>query len=75
MWSWLECHDLASPEAAELFGDVELVTVPEEKEQTAEEYLTRIRTTSAYLTLDSAGRSLRVLHRPGHSLSDTLFHD
>jgi glyoxylase-like metal-dependent hydrolase (beta-lactamase superfamily II) len=26
-------------------------------------------------TLDFAGRSLRVLHRPGHSPSDTLFHD
>jgi glyoxylase-like metal-dependent hydrolase (beta-lactamase superfamily II) len=26
-------------------------------------------------TLDFAGRSLRVLHRPGHSPSDTVFHD
>jgi glyoxylase-like metal-dependent hydrolase (beta-lactamase superfamily II) len=26
-------------------------------------------------TLDLAGRRLRVLHRPGHSPSDTLFHD
>ena len=26
-------------------------------------------------TLDFAGRSLEVLHRPGHSPSDTLFHD
>jgi len=26
-------------------------------------------------TLDFAGRSLRVLHRPGHSPTDTVFHD
>jgi ubiquinone/menaquinone biosynthesis C-methylase UbiE len=58
VWSWLEGHDLARPEAATLFEDVGLVTVGEEKEQTAEEYLARICTTSAYLMLDSGGRTV-----------------
>jgi ubiquinone/menaquinone biosynthesis C-methylase UbiE len=57
VWSWLEGHDLTRPEAAALFEQVELDTVPDDQEVTAEEYLARIRTTSTYLTLDSGGRS------------------
>lgn len=56
VWSWFEGHDLARPEAAALFEDVELATVAEERQITAEEYLSRIRTTSAYLRLDAVGR-------------------
>ena len=57
VWSWLEGHDLVRPEAAALFEDAELATVPEERQVTAEEHLTRIRTTSAYLRLDAHGRT------------------
>jgi SAM-dependent methyltransferase len=56
VWSWLEGHDLARPEAGTLFEDVDLARVAEERQITAEEYLTRIRTTSAYLRLDTGGR-------------------
>lgn len=57
LWSWLSGHDLARPEAATLYEDVEITTVAEERQVTAEEYLARIRTTSAYLRLDAGGRS------------------
>lgn len=57
IWSWLEGHDLARPEAAELFDDVDVVTIAEERQATAEEYLTRIRTTSTYLRLEAGGRT------------------
>ncbi|MGH3126891.1 MAG: methyltransferase domain-containing protein [Gaiellaceae bacterium] len=56
LWSWFAGHDLARPEAAMLFEDVELTTVAEELQVTADECLTRIRTTSAYLRLDADGR-------------------
>jgi ubiquinone/menaquinone biosynthesis C-methylase UbiE len=56
VWSWLEGHDLARPEAATLFEDVELATVAEEQEVTAEEHVAFVRTTSAYLRLDTDGR-------------------
>jgi hypothetical protein len=54
--SGLEGHDLARPEAAALFEDVELATVAEEQEVTADEHVAFVRTTSAYLWLDSDGR-------------------
>jgi hypothetical protein len=57
LWSWFSGHELTRPEAATLFENVEITTVAEERQVTAEEYLTRIRTTSAYLRLDADGRS------------------
>jgi ubiquinone/menaquinone biosynthesis C-methylase UbiE len=56
VWSWLEGHDLARPEAAALFEHAGLATVAEERQVSAEEYLTRVRTTSAYLQLDAGER-------------------
>ena len=56
VWSWFEGRDLARPEAAALFEDVDVATVAEEQELTSAEYVASISTTSAYLGLDSDGR-------------------
>lgn len=52
LWSWLSRHDLARPEAATLFRDVQLVREPLEQTLSVEDYLARIRTTNNYLHLD-----------------------
>lgn len=49
LWAWLSRHDLARPEAASLFRDVELAREPFEQTLTVEDYLARIRTTNNYL--------------------------
>jgi SAM-dependent methyltransferase len=51
LWSWLSYHDLARPEAAELFTDVELVREPFDLDVPTEEYLARLRTSNYYLHL------------------------
>lgn len=56
LWAWLEKRDLARPEAATLFADVDLVKVTEEREVTAAEHVAFVRTTSSYLRLDAARR-------------------
>jgi ubiquinone/menaquinone biosynthesis C-methylase UbiE len=56
VWSWLEWHDLARPEAETLFDAVELATVAEDRVVTAEEHVAHARTTSAYLRLDAGGQ-------------------
>jgi ubiquinone/menaquinone biosynthesis C-methylase UbiE len=53
LWAWLVKREIARPEAAELFGDVRLTTLPIEREETSAESLAHIRTASAYLLLDS----------------------
>jgi SAM-dependent methyltransferase len=53
LWSWLTSHDLARPEAAELYGDVRLEREPVELALSAEEYLARLRTSNYYLHLSS----------------------
>jgi ubiquinone/menaquinone biosynthesis C-methylase UbiE len=53
LWAWLGKRDIARREAAELFADVQVTTVPVERVQTAEEALGEARTTSAYLRLDA----------------------
>jgi SAM-dependent methyltransferase len=54
LWSWLSRRDdLARPEAAELFREVELTREPVEYELPVEDYLARIRTTNSYLHLSS----------------------
>jgi SAM-dependent methyltransferase len=54
LWSWL-CHhqELAVPEAAELFEDVEIAREPFEQDVPLEDYLARIRTTNNYLRMDA----------------------
>jgi len=56
LWAWLVAHDLAVPEAAELFSDVELTKNAVRREMSVEDYLARIRTTNNYLHLSSERR-------------------
>jgi SAM-dependent methyltransferase len=51
LWSWLTYHDLARPEAAELFTDVAVAREPSEVDLSTEDYLARLRTTNYYLHL------------------------
>ena len=53
LWAWLVKREIARPEAAEVFGDVQLTAVPIEREETAAEALAHIRTASMYLLLDA----------------------
>ena len=54
LWSWLcHHHELAVPEAAELFEDVEIAREPFEQDVPLEDYLARIRTTNNYLRMDA----------------------
>jgi len=57
-WSWLSRHELARPEAGELFDCVEVLGAPTPSEFSADEFLRRTRTTSSYLRLDKAQRLL-----------------
>ena len=56
LWSFLSQQDLQHPEAAELFGDVRIETFRIETDQTANDLLAVIRTTSTYLQLDGHAR-------------------
>lgn len=57
LWSWLcHHHELAVPEAAELFEDVEIAREPFDEDVSLEDYLAHIRTTNNYLRLDVATR-------------------
>lgn len=51
LWSWLTFHELASPDAAELFEDVQFLREPLELTLTIADYLDRIRTSNYYLHL------------------------
>ena len=48
VWSWIGRHDLAVPEAAELFNDVQVATVSIYTEVTADKLNALLRTTSLY---------------------------
>jgi ubiquinone/menaquinone biosynthesis C-methylase UbiE len=58
LWAWLEKNENATPEAARLFGDVQLVKIPIETAATVEESLALVRTQSAYLLLTGDRRKL-----------------
>jgi len=62
VWAWFTKREVASREAAKLFGDVRISAVPIEREETVEESLALTRTTSAYLGLD-AERRMRLERR------------
>jgi len=51
LWSWLTYHELAAPEAAQLFEDVQLCREPSDRAMSVQDYLARIRTTNNYLHL------------------------
>jgi ubiquinone/menaquinone biosynthesis C-methylase UbiE len=79
VWAWLEKRELARPEAAELFQDVNVVRLPIERELTAADVLAFVRTTSAYLGLDVSRQELlerrlsAVLESAGESFRSTTF--
>ena len=52
VWGWLTKHDLERDEAAVLFRDVDIASVPIEIDESAEEAVALVRTQSAYLGLD-----------------------
>jgi len=51
LWAWFARRDLAKPEAAALFRDIELTREPVEETMTAAQYIAQIRTTNSYLHL------------------------
>jgi SAM-dependent methyltransferase len=51
VWAWLTRRDLSRPEAASLFGDVRLTRVPVQVDETVDDFLAHLRTTSSYLRL------------------------
>ncbi len=56
VWSWMGRHDLAVAEAAALFTDVHIDSVPIYRELTADRLNGYLRTTSLYARLDSDQR-------------------
>jgi len=56
LWAWLMRHEIARPEAAELFRDVQLRKVQIDATETTGDLLALIRTTSSYLRLDQQRR-------------------
>jgi ubiquinone/menaquinone biosynthesis C-methylase UbiE len=56
IWSWISQHGLAAPEAADLFEDAEIWTEPREIDETVDEVIAHIATTSAFLQLDDERR-------------------
>ena len=57
LWTWLVTRDLFRPEAATLFAETRLLTVPVAREYTAETYIAALRTTSGYLRLNVENRA------------------
>ncbi len=58
LWAWLVKREIARPEAAELFGDVQLTTIPIETADTTEKLLALVRTQSEFLRLDAERQKL-----------------
>lgn len=56
VWSWIGRHELTVPEAARLFDDVRVTTVPVHTEQTGDQINAYLRTTSLYARLDQKQR-------------------
>lgn len=56
LWSWIAKRDLARPEAARLFEDVHLERVDIELDETADQLIALLRTTSAHLSFDAERR-------------------
>jgi SAM-dependent methyltransferase len=58
-WDWIMSqgrHAMAVPEAATLFGDVQVATVVERMEDSADDVLAHLRTTSLYFMVEPARR-------------------
>ncbi len=66
-WAWLGSHDIGRDYAAELFGEVQIATVPRMVEHTADELDARLGTLSAWARLSPAQReALASEHRALH---------
>jgi hypothetical protein len=57
VWSWLGSYDLARDEAAERFGEAEIVVVPMRLEHGAEQLNALMRTMSFWARLKESGRT------------------
>jgi ubiquinone/menaquinone biosynthesis C-methylase UbiE len=68
LWTWLTKRELATADAGELFGDVRISTARIEKEESPDEALAFVRTTSSYLRLD-AGRRQQLEQRLGEAIA------
>ena len=56
VWAWLGSHDVARPEARDLFGDVRVAAAPTLLEHTADELNALLRTASFYQRISPAQR-------------------
>jgi SAM-dependent methyltransferase len=56
VWSWLGSYDVARPYAAELFGEAEIVVLPQAMEHTADELNALLGTTSFWSLLSGRQR-------------------
>ena len=81
VWDWLMGdgrHGLALPEAASLFDDVEVASVVARVEETADQLLAHLRTTSLYFRIEPARREAfeederRLVERSGGTVRTSL---
>ena len=81
VWDWLMGdgrHHLAAPEAASLFDDVEVASEVTSIEETADQLLAHLRTTSLYFRIDPARREAfeederRLVERMGGTVHTSL---
>lgn len=74
VWSWIGQRELAVTEAAALFDDVQISTVPLLSEQTAEELNALVRTTSLYAMIapDRRGRLEAATYRIADRFGGTI---
>jgi ubiquinone/menaquinone biosynthesis C-methylase UbiE len=78
LWAWLMRRELGRPEVAALFEEAEVTWVPVEREETSQDVLAFLRTTSTYLQLDRDRRGrlerrlTEVLDRAGGSYRSTI---
>jgi ubiquinone/menaquinone biosynthesis C-methylase UbiE len=80
VWDWLmaDRHELAVPQAAELFEDVDVEAEVTIRESTADDLIARLRTTSLYFRIDESRRAAfeeddrRVIERHGGVLRSSV---
>jgi SAM-dependent methyltransferase len=63
VWSFVGNHEVAAPEAATLFSDVQIGAVPVTRERTADELQALFRTTSLWFRLGDRRRALEAENR------------
>lgn len=79
VWAWLTQHDLARVEAAQLYDGVQVESVRIDHEETAEDVLAFVRTTSSYLRLEADRRErletriAAIVEKAGGRLRSSVF--